>query len=238
MQLELISQIRRTLGNLQDYFFPKNCLNCHAEGQWLCESCADSLFFIDGRFCFCPFCGCLCDSFGVCQKCRGRAGVEKVFSLFRYSDPLARKIIKNFKYHYVKNMAEELMPLFRKFLFKYKNLLDVEGAVLIPVPLHWYKECNRGFNQAEELAKIMGKILGLPVLNKLVSKKKTKNQAELEKEERFSNLQNCFMVKNSVPKNIIIVDDVFTTGSTVRELALALKSKGAENIKVITLARG
>lgn len=237
MNRKIFDYARRYLGNFKDYFFPKNCLNCSAEGGWLCESCADSLFFIDSHFC--PFCGQVGDLFGVCPRCRARTGIEKVFSLFKYSDPLARKLVKNLKYKYLKGIAPELAPVMRKFLFKYKNLLEArDDTVLIPVPLHWYKGCARGFNQAGELAKVMGEILGLPVINKLVSKEKTKNQAELKKEERFFNLQNCFTVKNTAPKNVVIVDDVFTTGSTVRELALALKSKGAENISVITLARG
>ena len=192
---------------------------------------------MDGRFC--PFCGRAGDLFGVCEMCRNRSGVLKVFSLFKYSDPLAQKLVKSLKYRYLRDIARELAPVFRKFLFKYKNLLEIkDGAVLVPVPLHWYKECSRGFNQAGELAKIAGEILGLPVLNNLVSKRWTKNQAELEKEERLSNLQNCFMVKNPAPKDIIIVDDVFTTGSTVKELAAVLRRAGAENIRVITLARG
>jgi len=223
---------------MQDWFFPKNCLNCHAEGVWLCESCRDSLFFIgDG---FCPFCGGLTELFSVCKKCKSATQIEKVFSIVKYSDPLAQKIIKNFKYRYIKDIAADLEPLMRKFLLKYKNLLDIkENTVLIPVPLHWYRECSRGFNQAEEFAKIIGKILDIPVVNSLVMKKKrTRNQADVGKADRYSNLTNSFKVNSNSPKNIILVDDVFTTGSTVRELALSLKENGAENIKVFTLARG
>lgn len=237
MKRKIFDYARRISSNFQDHFFPKNCLNCRKEGKWLCDGCCDSLFFVRGGFC--PFCGALSDLFSVCKKCQNITEITEVASILKYSDPLAQKIIKNFKYHYVKGIAEALEPLLQKFLFKYRDLLDAEdGAVLVPVPLHWYKFCERGFNQAEELAKIIGKILNLPVLNKLVSKKKTKSQAKLKKEERFSNLRGCFIIKNPAPKNIIIVDDVFTTGSTVKELALALKSKGAENIQVITLARG
>ncbi len=224
------------MSNFKDYFFPKNCLQCRAEGAWLCESCREGLSFTDGRFC--PFCGRVGDLFRVCKKCGQKTGIKKVFSLLRYSDPLARKIIKNFKYRYVKDMARELDPLFRKFFIKYKKLIEMENAVLVPVPLHWYKECDRGFNQAEELAKIIGKILGLPIENKLIFKKLSKNQAELEKEDRYSNLCGRFFLRGRAPKNIIIADDVFTTGSTVKEMASVLKSAGAENIQVITLARG
>jgi len=106
---QIISLLRRIPDNFRDYFFPKNCLNCHVEGVWLCESCRDSLFFIDARpvrsrpaegaattalgrsasngASFCPFCGQVGDLFGVCEKCKNKTGVKKVFSLFKYSDP-------------------------------------------------------------------------------------------------------------------------------------------------------
>lgn len=223
---------------MKNHLFPKNCLNCHAEGTWLCESCSDSLFFIDAHFC--PFCKTPAALFDVCGKCRRAIGAQKVFSLFSYSDPLARKIIKNFKYRYLQDMAEELKPLFLKFIFKYKMLLEIKpDSILIPVPLHWYKERERGFNQAERIAQVIGKILSLPIDNKIINKKsRTKNQADIKMEERFANLHGAFKILKPPPKNIILVDDVFTTGSTVKEIASVLRFAGVENIQVITLARG
>ena len=222
----------------QDYFFPKNCLNCHTEGVWLCDSCKDSLFFITGGFC--PFCGKLSGLFCVCGKCQNHTGIEKVFSLLRYNDPLARKIIKNLKYRYIRGIADELEPLIRKFFYKYKNLAETrEDAVIVPVPLGWYKRAERGFNQAEDLARVIGKILNIKVENNLIVKcGRTKNQANISRHERMSNLDGAFKAKGSAPKNIILVDDVFTTGATVKEIARVLRSAGAKNIQVITLARG
>lgn len=235
----IIEKVKKEVfGHIKDYFFPKNCLNCRAEGTWLCESCRDSLFFIDARFC--PFCGNTALLFESCANCRKTIGVRKVLSLFNYSDPLARKIIKNFKYRYLRDMAGDLEPLFLKFIFKYKMLFDVKpDSVLIPVPLYWYKERERGFNQAEEIAEIIGKILDLPVKSDLIAKKvSTKNQADIKTEERFNNLKGAYKALKPIAKNIILVDDVFTTGSTVKEIAGVLRQAGAENIQVITLARG
>lgn len=132
------------------------------------------------------------------------------------------------------------MPLAKKFLLKYKTLMDLkEETALVPVPLHWYKERVRGFNQAEELAKTFGKILHLPIAQSLSQKKKwTKNQAEISDSGRFNNLSGAFRVKKNSPKSAIIIDDVFTTGSTVRELSKVLRAAGTDKIQVITLARG
>jgi len=238
MKPKTLERLRRISGGIKDYFFPKNCLNCSAEGGWLCESCSDSLFFINVRFC--PFCGTATPLFHVCEKCRKTTGTQKVFSLFSYGDRLIQKMIKNFKYRYLQDIVQDLEPLYRKFIFKYKMLFEIKpDSILIPVPLYWYKERERGFNQAEEIAKVIGKILDLPVRSDLVSKKVlTKNQADIKTEERFNNLKSAYKALKSIPKNIILVDDVFTTGSTIREIASVLKSAGAENIQVITLARG
>lgn len=220
-----------------DIFFPKNCLNCGKERRYFCESCANSLFFMDSRFC--PFCGKLSDMFSVCSACRGNVRAEKVFSVLSYGHPLSRKIIKNFKYRYLRGLARDLDPLFRRFFEKFGTLLDKNGAALVPVPLHWYKECERGFNQAEELAEIIGNIFSLPVMRDIVKKShRTKNQAELGPLERRDNLRGAFEIKKTPPESVILVDDVFTTGETAKELALALSLAGAKKIQIITLARG
>lgn len=127
----------------------------------------------------------------------------------------------------------------RRFLLKYDGLLECEDTVLLPVPLRAFKFSERGFNQAEELAKMIGKILNLPVSADIVEKiRRTKNQAEIDPTERIKNLIGAFQAAKIPPKNILIVDDVFTTGSTAAEIAGVLRSAGAEKIQVITLARG
>ncbi|MCG2694104.1 ComF family protein [Candidatus Parcubacteria bacterium] len=212
-------------------------MNCGKEGSWLCESCINSLFFMDARFC--PFCGALSDIHAVCKKCEKEIGISAVFSLFKYNDSLVRKIIKNFKYRYIKDIGYELEPIFRKFIFKYKNLIDFEDAVLIPVPLYPRKEKERGFNQAELLANIISEILNISVNAKCVKKcKKTKNQAKLDTDERLKNLTGAFRLIGDAPKKAVIVDDVFTTGATVREITNILRSAGTEKIQIITFARG
>jgi len=220
----------------KNYIFPKNCLNCDEEGLWICESCKDSLFFINNNFC--PFCKKRYQKFSVCFNCQKNINISEVFSLFNYSDYFIQKIIKGFKYRYLKDIPEDLEVIFKRFLFKYRHFFN-EDAVIVPVPLHYYRERERGFNQAYEIAKIIGEILKLKVDNQLIIKfKKTKNQADIDYKHRFDNLSGVFKLNKDVPKNIILIDDVFTTGSTIKEVANLLTLNGTKNIQVITLARG
>jgi len=220
----------------KNYIFPKNCLNCGVEGFWICESCKDSLFFINNVFC--PFCKVPYKKFATCPKCRKNINIIEVFSLFNYSDYFIQKIIKAFKYRYLKDITEDLEVIFKKFLFKYKSFFN-KDAVIIPVPLHYYRERERGFNQAKEMAILIGDILKLKVDNNILIKfKKSKNQADISYVSRFGNLNGVFKVIKKPPENIILIDDVFTTGETVKEIANVLSLAGTKNIQVITLARG
>jgi len=233
-----IGQFKGVLNNIQDYFFPKNCLNCQKEGLWLCEDCKDGLHFMDCGAC--SFCGRITDLFCVCDRCQSIVRIRMVYSIFKYSDPLVQSIIKSFKYRYLEDIVLDLKPILRKFLHKYKNLITInDQTVLIPVPLYWYKSCERGFNQAEELAKVISQILDLSIESGLVIKNKlTKNQADVAHKDRCNNLKNSFILNGQAPKNAIIVDDVLTTGSTIREVARVLIEGGTQNIQIITLARG
>lgn len=233
-----IDYARRMVENFHDYFFPKNCLNCKKEGSWLCGSCKNSLFFIENRTC--PFCEKSTDLFFVCEECQNKAQISKVFSLFKYSDFLAQELIKSFKYRFLEGVIDDMEPLMRKFLYKYRELIYVKNdSVIMPVPLYWHKKCLRGFNQAELIAKSIGGILNIEVKTNLVIKKNiTRNQAEISPKKRRENIKDAFKINSYIPKNIIIVDDVITTGSTIAEIARILSSAGAENIQVITLARG
>ena len=237
MNKKISDYARRVIGSLQDYFFPKSCFNCHKEGMWICESCKNSLFFVDARYC--PFCHELTDLFDVCERCQQKTNIKKAFSLFKYGDPLVQKLIKNLKYRYLEDIIFDLEPLIKKFFFKYKSLISIDSAVLIPVPLRKYKRCERGFNQAESIAGVLGAILNLKIDNKLIQKcRLTKNQAEVDLKERHLNIKGAFELCHNPPKKIIIVDDVLTSGSTVKEIAYILSAGGVENIQVITLARG
>jgi ComF family protein len=117
--------------------------------------------------------------------------------------------------------------------------LNREDAVLVPVPLHWRKEFERGFNQAELLAKEASKILDIPVSKALKRRRSTTPQQSLEKAERFKNLEFAFegLPTKLRGRSVILVDDVCTSGATLAECAREVRRCGATNVVALTVAR-
>lgn len=153
----------------------------------------------------------------------------KGFSLFNYGDENIPRIIELFKFHGIFGLAN--------ILDKFSDVIgEVEffGSVdyLIPVPMHSKSIRKRGFNQAVSIAKKLSKITGIPVCFDCVIKvRQTKSQVGLRLAERKKNLKDAFDIhklKNH-PKRIVIVDDVFTTGSTVNEIARLLRKHSIES---------
>jgi ComF family protein len=112
---------------------------------------------------------------------------------------------------------------------------------IVPVPLHPARRRERGFNQAEALAKWVAKRTAIPVLDCIERRSYTLTQTQFDRSERMRNLRNAFALrKNSavVGKNLVLLDDVLTTGSTLHECAVVLRKAGAESVRAITVARG
>jgi ComF family protein len=121
---------------------------------------------------------------------------------------------------------------------EYLKLFSFEkDIVLCDVPLHKHKMRVRGFNQSEILAKQIAKRKGLIFENLLNRRIDTVTQVGLTREERENNLREAFVVNNSVPKNILIIDDVFTSGSTLNQCARVLKESGAEKVYGFVFAK-
>jgi len=241
--------------NFKDYildlFFPKFCLGCKKEGSYLCEDCR-------GLLDICEFNYCLCEQghsmlpvnskLGKCNKCNDRKLFGLYFALPYKDNVLTKKLICQFKYQpYLKDLASTLASiLIEHFIKTGKNTNEIwvpggKSAVLVPVPLHFKKMRERGYNQSEELAKELSKILQIPVIsNNLIKIKSTKAQAESTKLEREKNLQGAFKIKNPAEfsgKKIFLVDDVYTTGSTMQDCAKILKENGAKSVWGICIAR-
>lgn len=200
-----------------DLFFPKFCFGCQKEGTYLCQDCESTLEILSQHS---PF--------------RGKFIEDLYFPLYHES-PLLKKLIKSFKYEpFIKDLSSTLSRLIiHHFLLldKLPYFLKREnGFFIIPIPLARKRLKWRGFNQAEELGKEIGKYFNLPVLvNILEKKKETKPQATLSEKERRKNVLGSFSLKkgsNLKGKKIILLDDVYTTGTTMTECARVLKEKG------------
>ncbi len=197
--------------------FPGYCFSCRRIGKYLCSRCVKKL-----------------------KTCRRRKIVVdkiKVHSYFSYSF-VFKKTLQGAKYYSVKSVLYELFALYplsdvRKYV---STLVD---PVFIPVPMFSSKRKSRGFNQAELFAQFLSKKTRVPVVRDLVVKvRSTPAQAHLSREEREINMKNVFICKPAQRKyHCVIVDDVYTTGSTVRSLISEMKACGFSAFTVITLAR-
>lgn len=138
-----------------------------------------------------------------------------------------------------------MAPVLGKLLIKYLNSLNpkfsILNSVVIPIPLHKSRERQRGFNQAKLMAEYVADYFNLPLVEDLERIKKTESQAKMKnKEERLKNISGCFKITNPnsiKEKNVVLIDDVFTTGDTINEAIKILKENGAKKIIALVAAK-
>ncbi len=197
-----------------DLIFPKNCLECKAPGGYICRDCLKKV------------------------KKNGWNS-DWVYSVWKYQGVI-RKAILALKYKYSTDIAEELATYLARVL-KRENI-NLDEVCLVPIPLHWYRYNFRGFNQSEEVGKLIAKKMGWKfVPDLLIRKKYTTPQAQLTGFARRENLHGVFLLNPSISiskyPNIVLFDDVLTTGSTLLEASKVLRVGGAKRIMCLTIAK-
>jgi len=129
-------------------------------------------------------------------------------------------------------------PALAELLFKTCRHLPDDIDAVLPVPLHWRRRAFRGFNQAEEIARPVARQLGLPLVHNVARCKATTFQSGLSARQRVRNLRKAFVVRGRLPYvHVLIVDDVITTGVTIRQVAAALRAAGVGRLSAIAVAR-
>ena len=192
-----------------DLIFPIKCLGCGYEGAWLCQKCFKSI------------------------KIKFTKNSDKIIVVASYhKNPVLQKAIHFYKYKFIQELHN---PLSRLLIKRIKNLkLEIKNFLLIPVPLHQKRLKYRGFNQTELLANDLVKHYNIPLISDvLIRVKHTKPQMELKETQRKQNIKNCFACVNHkkiASKNILLLDDVATTGSTLRECEKILLQAGAKKV--------
>ena len=225
-----------------ELLFPRRCPVCDdivvPWGALCCDKCKGKLKYLGEHY---------------CMKCgKGLSGPEKEYcgdcrkhphkfvrgrSLYQYER--AAGAIYRFKYQ----GRQEYADFFAEELYQHlgRDIQTMKAEAIIPVPLHKSRLRERGYNQAAVLARALSERCGVPVQEHLVIRqKKTTPQKQLNYAERQNNLKKAFKIcANDVKLNtVIIIDDIYTTGSTVDALAEALLDKGVKHVFVITLAAG
>lgn len=226
--------------NVLDLIFPKSCLSCGKGGGYICSDCVTKVRLLSPA---CPYCEKASIDGFTHTKCKKKYGLDGLCSVWDY-EGVIRKAILTLKYKYSTEVGKELANLFVKRLMTGGTpVSQIKDMVLVPIPLHWHRENVRGFNQSEEIGKLVAREMGWGFnADLLVKKKSTISQAQLSVEMRKQNLKGVFSLNpnhtlNALPSTLILFDDVFTTGSTLKESAKVLKRAGAEKVWGMTIAR-
>ena len=239
--------LRRLAKGLKDLIYPDCCPGCGLKlapdkaRKFICASCRDKLEMNLPPFCV--SCGRHLEGASVekniCPTClKVKFNFDRAFSPCRYSG-ITKKLIRDFKYTGDDYLGEGLGKIMNEFIGEY-NLPVGEMDFIIPVPLHKSRLREREFNQAEILSGQIGRECKKTVLPQVLMRPKpTKTQAELDPEGRRLNMENGFCVIRPElirEKNLLLVDDVLTTGATANQAAKSLKESGAKRVILLTLA--
>lgn len=232
------------LNILLDLFFPKKCAGCGKEGSYFCRNCQQE---ITQKELICPWCK--KRSFGgithpICQR---QAYLDGLWSFGAYQGGL-RRAIQKLKYRFITEQAEILTDLVIEYLARSRPIFleqiirsGGKNWAITYVPLHWQRQNWRGFNQSQLLAQKIAHKLGISYIEALSRTKNTHTQTTYDAHTRRLNIKNAFAVSPindlRLTINILLVDDVWTTGSTLQECCYVLKKAGAQKVWGITLAR-
>ncbi len=219
-------------------------MGCNKSGSYFCRECVSDIL---QKELVCPICERSALGGETHPFCKGKYTLDGLWSLGIYRGPLKRAI-KSLKYYGVRDLAATLTEIIIKYWAKYQPFIfDVikesngAGWAIVPVPLHWFRENRRGFNQSSLIGQLLSKKLGLGYSDALKRIRLTKPQVKSKGQMRYKNIKDAFVVTAhcnliTVPY-ILLIDDVWTTGSTIRECCLVLKKAGAKQVWALTLAR-
>lgn len=227
--------IKNRLKQSLNIIAPQYCYGCSERSRRdiaLCSHCEGDLPWLGHHCCYCSlpiqrqlkFCG---------QCAKKKPYYDRVICAFYYTAPIARWLTL-FKFHNTLALGQ----VFSHCLLK-RTPQSIEADWIIPMPLHRSRLRQRGYNQALVLAQQIQKHRPITIDHTLASRhKKTKAQVSLNKDKRRHNLHNAFTINKDIKKkNIIIIDDIMTTGSSINELSRTLKQHGAARVEAWVIAR-
>ncbi len=249
-----------------DLIFPIECLSCSQEGEWLCHDCFKKIKLKDKQYCL--ECKQENDFGQFCPNCQPDYALDGVWIATLYDEKIISQAIKSLKYHFVRGLADDLGKLLILFMGNIINqariikpdlaggidwrafnrakdvplaILNFKACLVVPVPLAKKRLYWRGFNQSEILGKVLAKHYALELDSQnLIRTKHKKPQAKLSEVARKSNIKGCYFWQGGdlEKRNIILIDDVTTTGSTLNECAKVLKASGAGEVWGLVVAGG
>lgn len=232
-----VGVIKSGIDSLLEFVYPSCCLNCNKyieqSGELICPDCWDKIDTFDDIYC--GNCEHPLSSSLICPSC-GVQVTMPILALGQYIDPLGA-IIRYFKYRGFQKLGSILAEKLITNHFKLLNKIKID--IIIPIPLHSYRLKTRGFNQSLILADTIGKRLSVPVMkNGLIKTRHNKYQKSLDPIHRDKNVENVYKIGEDEIENkkIMLVDDVITTGGTLREAKKVLHKAGGKVILAAVIA--
>ena len=226
--------VRAKLGSfLKDAIAPVFCVQCGAVGGWLCSECAEQILWVREQVCY--RCGKLSEQGKTCQRCRRHSDLNGVMVATHYEAGPIREMIHQLKYEGMTELAGILAWIgYRELVGRRWN-----DWMIVPLPLHRRRLTERGFNQAELLARGIARQLNLEFQsNRLMRVRATQQQIKLRGRDRRHNVYQAFRARDVHNRKVLVIDDVMTTGATLEDCARALKDAGASQVWAGVVARG
>ena len=218
MDKKIKKAIKNLTEDILNLLFPKVCYSCdeslpnQKEAVYICPDCLQQIGLIEKQD-------------------------DSIFSLYKFN-PTLRKLIHQIKYKDKKRLAKQLCFLQKENIKKMLTPLNIKG--IIPVPLYSTRFRERGYNQSVQIGEALSTILNIPLFPSACKRTRyTRSQAKLSKSERENNLVNAFRakpIKSLQDGNLLLIDDVLTTGSTLKQVSLAVQKITTGNIYAFTLA--
>ena len=243
-----VNLCNRWLQSILDLIYPRYCLVCNislnnTDRRALCSDCTTKVTFIN-QDTSCPRCGLDLGPYvqtdTLCRECHAHPPrFTKAIAVAGY-DGVIREAIHKFKYAKERVLLDELSGL---LIARWQGVCQLLPQIdmIMPAPLYRGKLKERGFNQSQLLAERLSQAMGIPLeIDNLIKTRPTPDQAGLDSVNRKKNLIDAFEVTNPKVidgKNILLIDDVLTTGATASEISRTLKKAGAKGVYVLVLAR-
>lgn len=232
--------MKQFLRRIADIFYPRCCPVCQKilkdQRRMICPECEKILKPVGHPRCY--KCGKPVEQGEYCRDCQKHHHIfDQGRGIFVY-DSRMRRSVTRYKYY----GCREYGDFYAKAMYRYarRELQEWKPDLIVPVPVHKSKERFRGFNQATYLAERVSRYTGIPADAGIVQKViKTKSQKKLNAFQRRKNLEKAFRVTGDIAgKDILVIDDVYTTGSTIDAMAFCLKKKGAGNVYFLAVCIG
>lgn len=228
-----------------NFIFPNYCNNCNKlltenDPQCFCNKCWNTITLIKDDFCI--KCGKpIITSDGICSNCKNKTFYYHQIRAAGVYEDILKDAIHLYKYSFRWKLVSDFINLIDKSI---NSDFIMDNQYIAPVPVTGIELKRKGFHHIFSLTKYLSKKYNIPVIKNLIKKiKNTKPQSQLKKEERLTNLKDCFIVNKKYNaqiynKTILLCDDVYTTGSTVQEISKELRKHSIKKVNILTIARG